>query len=90
MNNETNDDQLWRIAKKRAGFKQTFLMYIIVNAILVGIWYFTSGGGLYFWPKWPILGWGIGLAIQYFEAYHGGVIFSAQQEYDALKRNQKP
>jgi hypothetical protein len=91
MNSETNDDQLWRIAKRRARFKQTCLAYIFVNAFLVAIWYFTSGrGDLYFWPKWPMFGWGIGLAIQYLEAYHGGMIFSAQQEYDSLKRNQKP
>ena len=90
MNNETNDDRLWRIAKKRARFKQTCIAYIFVNAFLVTVWYFTSGGDLYFWPKWPILGWGLGLAIQYFEAFHGGVIFSAEQEYESLKRNQKP
>src|SRR3954447_11981261 len=33
--------------------------YLIVNALLIGIWAATGGG--YFWPIWPILGWGIGL-----------------------------
>src|SRR3954447_252378 len=34
-------------------------VYLIVNALLIGIWAATGGG--YFWPIWPILGWGIGL-----------------------------
>jgi class 3 adenylate cyclase len=34
--------------------------YVLVNLLLVGIW--AASGGGYFWPIWPILGWGIGLA----------------------------
>src|SRR3954454_7280475 len=34
-------------------------VYIIVNAMLIGIW--AASGGGYFWPVWPILGWGIGV-----------------------------
>ena len=34
-------------------------VYIVVNLFLVGIW--AASGGGYFWPVWPILGWGIGL-----------------------------
>lgn len=34
--------------------------YVMVNALLVVIWLVTSPGG-YFWPIWPILGWGLGL-----------------------------
>lgn len=33
--------------------------YLAVNAMLVVIWAATGAG--YFWPIWPILGWGIGL-----------------------------
>ncbi len=33
--------------------------YIAVNAMLVAIWALTGAG--YFWPIWPILGWGIGV-----------------------------
>ncbi len=33
--------------------------YIAVNLMLVAIWALTGAG--YFWPIWPILGWGIGL-----------------------------
>lgn len=30
-------------------------------ALLVTIWLLTTSSG-YFWPVWPMLGWGIGLA----------------------------
>jgi hypothetical protein len=31
--------------------------YLVVSALLVAIWALTGAG--YFWPIWPILGWGI-------------------------------
>jgi class 3 adenylate cyclase len=34
-------------------------IYVVVNVMLVGIW--AASGGGYFWPVWPILGWGIGV-----------------------------
>jgi class 3 adenylate cyclase len=34
-------------------------IYVVVNVMLIGIWAATGGG--YFWPIWPLLGWGIGL-----------------------------
>jgi class 3 adenylate cyclase len=34
-------------------------IYLLVNLMLIGIWAATGGG--YFWPIWPILGWGIGV-----------------------------
>src|SRR4051794_2899929 len=33
--------------------------YLLVNLLLIGIW--AASGGGYFWPIWPILGWGIGV-----------------------------
>ena len=34
-------------------------VYVVVNVMLVAIW--AASGGGYFWPVWPILGWGIGV-----------------------------
>lgn len=34
-------------------------VYVVVNVMLIGIW--AASGGGYFWPVWPILGWGIGV-----------------------------
>lgn len=46
--------------------------YLLVMVMLVAIWALTSPGG-YFWPVWPMLGWGIGLAS------HGLAARSSQQ-----------
>lgn len=35
-------------------------VYIAVIAMLVALWALSGGG--YFWPVWPALGWGIGVA----------------------------
>jgi class 3 adenylate cyclase len=44
----------------RQSFKIHLTVYLLVNFLLVGIW--AASGGGYFWPVWPILGWGIGVA----------------------------
>jgi len=45
----------------RKGFEAHASSYVLVMAALVVIWLLTSPGH-YFWPVWPMLGWGIGLA----------------------------
>ena len=72
---QQKDKILWQIARRRAAFKASFGAYIFVNLALVIIWYFSSGPGSYFWPVWPALGWGIGIALQYVGAYHAHNIF---------------
>lgn len=85
---DSRDNELWQIAKRRAAFKISLFTYVVVNSLLVAIWYFTSGYHTYFWPIWPILGWGLGISTQYFRAYHGADIFSAQKEYEKIKNQQ--
>jgi 2TM domain len=53
--------------KKKRDFQTHVLIYIVVNAFLVVIWAVTSGG--YFWPIFPILGWGIGVAANAWDVY---------------------
>lgn len=82
---QQKDEALWRMAKKRAAFKQACVIYFFINTFLVGVWFFTIGPWGYFWPKWPMLGLAFGLAIQYFDAYESNNIFSAENEYNRLK-----
>ena len=90
QNEQQRNERLWTIAKARAGFKRTLVLYFIVNAMLTAIWYFTSEGhNKYFWPVWPILGWGVGLAFQYFNAYHSNPFLLEEKEYEKLKQNEK-
>jgi hypothetical protein len=54
--------------KKRSDFRTHIFIYIAVNAVLVVIWALTSDGG-FFWPIFPILGWGIGVAANAWDVY---------------------
>jgi len=83
------DKALWRIAKNRASFKTGLLMYIVINAFLWCVWYFTSGPNSYPWPVWSMLGWGLGVVLQYFRAYHMDKGDLADQEYEKLKRERQ-
>lgn len=57
------DEELRERARKqlkaKAEFRQHLTSYVVVNGFLVALWAITSRG--YFWPVWPILGWGVGL-----------------------------
>jgi hypothetical protein len=58
-----SEEEIREIATRRVrakkGFYSHLTAYIIVNLMLVAIWYFTGHG--YFWPMWVMLFWGIGL-----------------------------
>jgi hypothetical protein len=53
--------------KKKTEFRTHVVTYVLVNTMLVAIWALSSGG--FFWPIFPILGWGIGLALHGWEVY---------------------
>jgi len=53
--------------KKKRDFRTHVFMYVAVNAFLVVIWAVTSSG--FFWPIFPILGWGIGVAANAWDVY---------------------
>jgi hypothetical protein len=54
--------------KKRRDFHAHLLVYVLVNAFLVAIWAVTDGHG-FFWPVFPIAGWGIGLVMNAWDVY---------------------
>ena len=47
------------------------MTYLAVSALLVAIWALTGAG--YFWPIWPMLGWGVGVAGRQWRRPQGGV-----------------
>jgi hypothetical protein len=55
-------------ARARADFLRHLFTYLWVNGLLVVIWALTNFGG-YFWPIWPMLGWGVGLGAHGFAAF---------------------
>jgi hypothetical protein len=50
-----------------------------VNALLVAIYFLTDPGG-FFWPVFPILGWGIGLF------FHGWDVYSAPPTEQRIRK----
>jgi hypothetical protein len=54
--------------KKRRDFRGHLLIYSLVNAFFVVIWAVTMPGG-FFWPIFPIVGWGIGVIMNAWDVY---------------------
>ena len=54
--------------RKRRELQAHLLAYLTVNLFLNGIWFLTDPGGFY-WPLFPLFGWGIGLAFHAWDVY---------------------
>ena len=54
--------------KKRRDFRGHVLVYVLVNTFLVVIWAVTDVHG-FFWPVFPIVGWGIGVVMNAWDVY---------------------
>jgi hypothetical protein len=85
MEAQQKDEVLWKLAKKRAGFKWSLAAYIFVSVFFTGLWFMSSGSNSYFWPGWILFWWGVGVVYQYVDAYYSTTIFSTQAEYENLK-----
>ena len=54
--------------KKRRDFVGHLLVYVLVNTFIVVIWAVTGANG-FFWPVFPIVGWGIGVVMNAWDVY---------------------
>lgn len=66
-----------RRLRQRRELASHALAYVLVNTTLVVIWAMT--GMAFFWPVFPILGWGIGLA------FHAWYVFSPVPSEDRIQ-----
>ena len=71
------DEQMMKLARKRVKRKQAFkihlICFILVNVVLLIIFFSIDPQNYlerYFWPKWPLMGWSVGLF------FHGLAVFS--------------
>jgi 2TM domain len=62
--------------KKKSDFRIHLLIYVMVNAFLVVTWVMTGSG--FFWPIFPIVGWGIGVVANAWDAYRTDVPTESQ------------
>jgi 2TM domain-containing protein len=63
---DLREQAILRLKKKR-DFRTHIFIYVLVNAMLVVIWAVTGSG--FFWPVFPIVGWGIGVAANAWDVY---------------------
>lgn len=83
------DPIIWKKAKRIAGFKRHLMTYLAINAFAWIIWMMTHSNsfaehqGLP-WPAWMSLGWGLGIGMDYYSAYHGNKEDMAEKEYRKL------
>ncbi len=84
---ENKERVRWRIAKKRAQAKHSLTTYVIVNTVLVLIWFKQQGWPPTFdnfWPGWVIFGWGIGLFFSFRNIYGRSREDMMRREYEKL------
>jgi hypothetical protein len=53
--------------KQKSDFRAHLFAYLVVNASLVVVWLAIGAG--FFWPIFPMLGWGIGLVFHAWDVY---------------------
>ena len=71
--------------RKKADFRNHLLTYLLVNTMLVVIWFML--GAHFFWPVIPIFGWGIGVVFHAQDVYGGNQISEAdiRREMEQMK-----
>ena len=93
--NQPKDEKLWKMAKRRVKFKNHLISYILVNGLLWVIWAFSGQlGSSYFdgyrvgfkfpWPVFIMFFWGVGLIINFLNAYTGKHENMREKEYQKL------
>jgi hypothetical protein len=70
--------------KKKAEFRSHITVYVVVNAMIIVIWAVT--GRHFFWPVFPMLGWGVGLILHGVDVYsHGPTEAQVRREMNKLR-----
>jgi hypothetical protein len=76
-------DEIRKRVEKRLKDRQDFIghlvVYLIIMAMLWGIFFLTGGDGTP-WPMFPMLGWGAGVAIHGFSVYYDSSARAAARE----------
>ena len=64
----TTRDRAIKRLRKRRDFFGHLVVYAVVNGFLVAIWAVTTPHG-FFWPVFPMLGWGIGVVLNAWDVF---------------------
>lgn len=92
VNSERDEELMVRarkIVQKKHDLFINVIIYIVVNLMLIFIWFMT--GEKFFWPIFCMLGWGVGLATMAIDVVrfinNKGYSDKVEREYQKLKRN---
>lgn len=85
-NYEASLKEATRRVQKKINFYRTLTSYVVINGFLWVLWMMTGVG--YPWPIWVSLGWGIGLAFQFLDAFAFGISDNQRQQMinDEMRR----
>jgi len=83
VDDEVRQAAITRLRKKR-DFRAHLLAFVMVNLLLNGIW-LATGAGSFYWPVFPLFGWGIGLAFHAWDAYGAPVPTEEQIQKEIRK-----
>jgi hypothetical protein len=92
MEMNERDRLIWKQAKKRVGFRRHLTTYLLVNGFLWALWLFSgreADENGFPWPLWATLGWGFGLAFNFYHAYLDNKVDAVEREYEKLKNSGK-
>ena len=82
VNDETRRDIAIKRLKEKNDFRIHLLVYLGVNAMLVAVWALTGG---FFWPLFPIAGWGIGVLAHGYSVFYGNIYSEDQIQREMSK-----
>lgn len=69
-NEDARREQAIKNLKRKRRLASHVVSFVVVNIIIVVIWYATGGG--YFWPGWVMLATVVGLVFDVWNTYRGG------------------
>ena len=71
MANQTSEDEVYELAKKRVKAKRdfwgNFIAWAAVNVVLIVVWALSGQG--YLWFLWPLCIWGVFVVIHFFQVF---------------------
>lgn len=84
---DTREQAIKRLRKRRDFYGHLFV-YTIVNGFLVALWAIVNVHG-FFWPIFPILGWGVAVVLNAWDVYRADAFSEAQiqREITHLRRH---
>ena len=84
MPTQMSEEEIYREAKKRVeekkSFRTHFVVYIVVNILLVIIW--ATTGAEFPWFVFPLGGWGIGILFHFLGVY----VFSREADKREIEK----